>query len=66
MRLYPVWLSAEVQARIKQPLIPLINKETENVSECDIIKINMHWDLSNANSETYELKIATFENGQRE
>ena len=39
-----------------------MKKQTHNVSECDIIKIKMIQDPSDANSETYKLKIATFEN----
>ena len=34
--------------------------------ECDIIKIKIRWNPSVADSEKYELEIATFENGQLE
>ena len=44
----------------------IFKKEIADVSECDIIKIKMRRDLSDTKSETYELKIATFENGQAE
>ena len=66
MKLSPVWLSAEVQAWIKPPTIPLIKKETDDASECKIFKIKMCRNPSDANSETYELKIATFEHSQPE
>ena len=60
MKLYIVWISAEVQARIKPPPIPLIKKETDDVSECDIIKIKMCRNPTDANSEMYKLKIVIF------
>ena len=44
----------------------IFNKETEYVRECDIINTNMRQNLSNADSETYKLNIATFEHGQPE
>ena len=62
----PAWISAEVQERIKSSPILIIKKETGDVSNCDIIKIKMHRNLSDADSEMYELKIATFEIGQPE
>ena len=64
MKISPVWLSAEVQARVEPLIINLIKKQTDDVSECYIIKIKMRWNPSDADSETYELNIATFENGQ--
>ena len=48
IKLSPVWLSVEVQERIESLPIPLIKKETYNVSGCDIININIHWEPSNA------------------
>ena len=66
MNISPLWISAEVQARIKPPPIPIIRKETDDVSECDIIKIKMRRNPSDADSETYGLKIAIFEHGQPE
>ena len=66
MKLSPVWISAEVQARIKTLPIPLIKKEADYVRECDIIKIKKRQDPFDANSETYDIKIATFENSQPE
>ena len=48
------------------PPISLVKKEPKNVNEYDIINIKMCRNLSDANSETYELKIVTFEHGQPE
>ena len=59
-------MNTYLQARIKQPPIPLINKETDGMKECDIIKIKMIQNLSNTDLETYKLKIVTFEHGQPE
>ena len=55
-----------MQAQIKTPPISLINKETDDVSECELINIKMRRNLSDANLETHKLKIATFENSQPE
>ena len=60
MKISPAWLSAEVQARIKPPLITLINKDTQEANDHDIIKIKMRQKPSDAASETYKLKIVTF------
>ena len=62
----PVWLSAEVQADINPPPIPLINKEPPEANEYDIIKINVRRNPLDAASETYKMKIVTFDNGQPE
>ena len=62
----PAWLSAYVKARINPPPIPLIKEVTEDVNDCDIIKIKMHLNAAPANSETYELKIYNFKNRKRE
>ena len=66
MKIYPVWISEELQARIKPPPIPLVNKEPNEVNEYDIIRIKMRQNPSDANSETHELKIVNFEHGQPE
>ena len=66
MNISPVWMNTYLQARIKQPPIPLINKETDDVSECDIININMRRNPSDAKSETCNLDIVMFEHGQPE
>ena len=55
-----------MQAYIEPPPIPLIKKETDDASKCDIIKIKMLWNPSDVDSEMYELNIATFEHGQPE
>ena len=66
MKIYPAWISAEVQARIEPPPIPLIKKEPPESNEYAIIKIKMHQNPLDAASETYTLKIVTFEHGQPE
>ena len=66
MNISPVWLSAEVQARIEPPPIPLVKKEPDKVNEYDIINIKMRQNPSDADSEKYELKIVTFDHGQPE
>ena len=65
-KLYSVWLSAVVQSQIEPLPIPLINKETDNVSKCDIINIKVCWNPSDTDSETYKIKIVMFEHGQPE
>ena len=65
MKIYPVWLSAEVQAWIEPPQITLDKKETKLVNEYDIIKIKMRWNPYDVASETYELKIVTFEHANQ-
>ena len=60
----PVWISAEVQARIKPPTISLINKDPPEANEYDIINIKMRLNPSDAASETYELKIVPFDHDQ--
>ena len=47
-------------------LIMLIKKKTDDVSECDITNIKMRQYPSDADSETYKLKIVLFENRQPE
>ena len=66
MKISPVWIGVEVQARINPPHIPLIKKDPINIIEYDIIKIKMRRNPSKAASETYELKIFTFDHGQPE
>ena len=63
MKISPVYLRAEFQAQIEPPPITVINKEPKEVNKYYIIKIIMHQKISNAASETYKLKIITFENG---
>ena len=62
----PKWLSSDVQARIETPLIPLIKAELEEEKSSNITKVNMRRNPVSAASETYDLNMATFENGQPE
>ena len=66
MKISPPWLSAEFQARIEPPPIPLTKKQPGGVKYYDIIKIKIRRNPANAASERYELKIITFEHGQPE
>ena len=61
MKTSPVWISAEVQVRIESPPILLVKKEPKKFNKYDIIKIKKRRNLSDANSETYKVKIVTFE-----
>ena len=47
----PVWISAEFQALIETPPIPLIKKEPLKVNKYDIIKIKIRQNPSNTASE---------------
>ena len=60
------WIHTDVQACIEPPSIPLIWEETEKVSECNIIKINIRQDHASATSKTYELKVPTLANRKPE
>ena len=60
------WISAEVQAHIDPPPIPIIKKDPPEFNEYDIINIKMRQNPSDAASEMYKLNIVTFENGQPE
>ena len=62
----PAWLSADVQAHIYPPPILLIKSVTEEVNKCDIIKINMRQNPESADSDTYKLNIAMFDNRKQE
>ena len=62
----PAWLSVDVQAHIYPPLIPLIKSVKEDVNKCDVIKTKISQNPESANSETYELKIDTFDNIKQE
>ena len=55
-----------MQGRIEPPQILLTKNEIDNVSECEIIKINIYQNLSDANLEMYELNIEMFEHKQPE
>ena len=65
-KISPVWISAEAQAHIENPPIPIIKNEVDDVSECEIIKNKIHQNLSDSNSETYKLNIEMFEHEQPE
>ena len=66
MKVYPYWISVEEQAQIEPPPIPLVKKEPDEVNDYDIVNINMHQNPSDADSETYKLKIVAFEHSQLE
>ena len=66
MKVSPSWISSEIQAQIEPPPIPIVKNEPVEVNKYDIIKINMHWNPYSTESETYELKIVTFDHGQPE
>ena len=66
MNISPPWISVEIQEHIKPTPILLINKDPEEVNEYDIIKIKIFQNTSVAASETYKIKIVTFEHGQPE
>ena len=58
----PNWLSAEMQAHIKPPPIPLAIPEEVQDRACNIIKVKMIRNHVSAGSETYEFKINIFKN----
>ena len=55
-----------MKADIDLPTPPLIKVKTDYVKWCSIIKIKMHRDPEPAVLQTYELKIATYENDKPE
>ena len=57
------WLGADVKSRIKTPPIPLIKVERDEELEFNIIKVNMQIIPALAASDTYKIKMATFEYG---
>ena len=60
------WISADVQARIDTPPIPLINMELEEERASNIIKAKLRKPLALATSETCNIAIVTLENSQPE
>ena len=62
----PNWLSVYVQEHSKTPPVPLNRVVTEIVKECNIVKIKMRQDPASATSNTYGLKMSTFETGKPE
>ena len=59
-------LNTDVQACIEPPSTPLIKSTAVKIEECNIINIKMRRYPASAVSETYELKVQTFENGKPE
>ena len=59
-------LNADFQARIDPPPIPLLKAKTGKTEETHIIKIKILRYPASATSETYDLKLQTFENGKPE
>ena len=57
------WLSADVQACIDPPSITLIKVEIEYEQAKNIIKVGMLSNPAIDASETYKLKMSTFDNG---
>ena len=55
------WLNSDVQARIDPSPTPLIKVTNGKTEETDIINIMMRQDPASATSETYDLKVQTFE-----
>ena len=55
------WINVDFQARIEPPPIPLIKAKNRNTEETDIIKIKMRQYPASTTSETYKLKVQTFE-----
>ena len=62
----PAWISANVQELLEPSLILLTKSAAEDIKECDIFKIKMCRNPELADSDTYEINIATFENGKPE
>ena len=58
------WLSTEVHTWIEPPPIHLVKKAPNKSNEYYTIKIKILQNLSDTDSETYKLKIVTFEHGQ--
>ena len=60
------WLNADIQARIDPPPIPLIKATNGKTEETDSINIKIHQYPTSTTSDTYKLKVQTFENGKPE
>ena len=60
------WISAYVQACIETHKTPLIKAELEELHATHIIKVNIRRNPSQATSETYNMNISTFDDGQPE
>ena len=60
------WLSADIQARTKPLLTPLIKAYLEEQKASNIIKVKIRRNLSQVTSETYKVNIYTFDDVQLE
>ena len=60
------WLSADIQAQIEPPLIPLIKAELEEHKSSNTTKVDIRIKFSQIVSETYKVNMCTFNNGQPE
>ena len=60
------WLNADIHTRIEPPKPPPIKATNGNTEETNIIKIKMRQDPASDTSDTYKLKVQTFENGKPE
>ena len=60
------YLSADVQARIEPPPIPLINFEFKDERSIHIIKVRMRRNPTSAVSCTFNINMSTFDDGQPE
>ena len=60
------WISADTQARIETPPIPLIKLEVDDESTNQIIKVNMRRQQSSVACKTYNINMKIFDNGQPE
>ena len=60
------WLSADVQARIEPPPIPLIKVGIEEERASYMINVKIRRNPATAMSETYNMNVSTFEDGQPE
>ena len=60
------WISADVQACIEPPLIPLIKVELEELHATHIIRVEIQINPSQATPERYKLNISTYHNGKLE
>ena len=61
-----IWISADMQARIEPPPIPLINFDVDDDCTTHTIKVKMRINPSSAASKTYNVNMNTFDYGQPE
>ena len=61
-----IWISADMQARIDPPPIPLIKLEVDDDRTTHIIKVKMRRNPSSVASKTYNININMFDDGQPE